>query len=210
MTLAATRPTRLMAALSAACAVTGFAAFGGWSWLTGDGNVESALTQTGALGPIAFVAVMWVTQPVGVPGAVYMVPAGVVWPAPLAVALCWLGNMGSSWLAFSFARWFARDWVSARIPSRLHRFDERLSDGGLGPIVALRVVFGQIPAADWLLGITRVTPRRFLVGTAVGIVPGILVFVILGGGLLDAWKELPALLQATLATLAIAAVAARQ
>jgi uncharacterized membrane protein YdjX (TVP38/TMEM64 family) len=187
----ATSRSRAVAAVVLVAAVAGFVGLGGWSWLTGDGNVEGFLTGTGAVGPLLFVVAMWLTQPLGVPGAVYMLPAGAVWPAPTAVALCWIGNLGASWLAFTYARSLARDWVMARIPARLHRYDDQLADGGVLPIVALRVVFGQLPAADWLLGVTKVTTRRFLVGTAIGIVPGILLFVILGGGLLDLWASIP-------------------
>jgi len=34
------------------------------------------------VGPLIFVLVMWSTQPLGVPGLVFMVPAGDVWPYP--------------------------------------------------------------------------------------------------------------------------------
>ena len=78
---------RIGALVAAVVAVVLFVALGGLGWVTGDGNVERLLTETGVVGPIIFVAVMWVTQPFGVPGVVYMVPAGVIWPAPLAIAL---------------------------------------------------------------------------------------------------------------------------
>lgn len=204
-----TRP-RALAALALLLAVGAFVGLGGWSWLTGEGNVESLLTDTGALGPVLFVVVMWVTQPVGVPGAVYMLPAGVVWPAPVAIGLCWIGNLGASWLAFVYARRLARAWVSARIPPRLRRHDERLAEGGLLPIVLLRVVFGQIPAADWLLGVTQVPTRRFLLGTAIGIVPGIVVFVVLGGGLLELWARVPLTAQLGGAAVVVAGLLARR
>jgi len=77
-------------------AVALFFLLGGYSWITGDGNVERLLTQTGILGPIIFVLLMWCTQPLGVPGFVYMVPAGIVWPYPLAIALSWIGNIGQA------------------------------------------------------------------------------------------------------------------
>lgn len=186
---------RAIAAVVLLAALGAFLGLGGWSWLTGQGNVEALLTDTGAFGPLLFVGVMWLTQPLGVPGAVFMLPAGAVWPTPTAVALCWVGNMGASWLAFTYARRLARDWVVERIPARLRRYDDRLADGGVLPIVVLRLVFGQIPAADWLLGVTKVSARRFLIGTAIGIVPGILLFVILGGGLLDLWASIPLAVQ---------------
>ena len=170
-----------------------FFVLGGYGWITGDGNIEELLTETGVLGPLIFLLVMWCTQPLGVPGFVYMVPAGIVWPYPLAIALSWIGNLGASYIAFMFARWFARDWVRYRIPPRMHRYDDRLEQGGLRPIILLRLVFGQLPPADWLLGVTKVTQRNFLIGTGIGIIPGVVFFVVAGGSLVDVLRDMPIL-----------------
>jgi len=178
------RKVAALAVVAVAAAV--FVVLGGFGWVTGDGNVENLLTETGVVGPLVFVLVMWLTQPLGVPGAVYMVPAGIVWPYPLAIALSWIGNMGASCLAFAFARWFARDWVQLRIPKRMYPYNDRLVAGGVWPIVLLRLVFGQLAPADWLLGVSKVSTRNFLIGTAVGIIPGVVLFVVAGGGLFDA------------------------
>lgn len=190
--------------------VAAFVLLGGYGWVRSDGNVEELLTETGVVGPLVFVGVMWATQPLGVPGFVYMAPAGVIWPIPLAIGLSWIGNMGASWLAFAFARWLARDWVADRIPARMGRFYDRLSRDAFGPVVVVRLLFGQLPPADWLLGVTRVSTRTFLVGTAIGIVPGIVVFVVAGGSLLEAAGDLSATARwIALGVLAVAIVVVR-
>lgn len=176
---------RLAALFAILASAAAFFALGGYSWLRGDGNVEEFLTGTGAIGPVVFVLVMWGTQPLGVPGLVYMAPAGVVWSWPLAVALAWVGNMGASYLAFAFARWFGRDWVTERIPAGIGRYADRISSGGVWSVVLLRLLFGQLPPADWLLGVTKVTNRNFLIGTGIGIIPGVIVFVVVGGSLFE-------------------------
>ena len=176
---------KLVALVGLTIAVVLVVALGGWAWLTEDGNVEDLLTDTGVVGPLIFLLVMWLTQPLGVPGFVYMVPAGIVWPYPLAIVLSWVGNMGASYLAFAFARWFAKDWVQARIPQSMHRYDRQLAEGGLRPVILLRLVFGQLPPADWLLGVSKVSTRNFLIGTGIGIIPGVVLFVVAGGGLFD-------------------------
>ncbi len=170
--------------------VAAFFVGGGYDWVTTDGNVERLLTETGVIGPLVFVVIMWCTQPFGIPGFVYMAPAGIVWPYPLAIALAWVGNMGASYIAFAFARWSARDWVKARIPTRMHRYDDQLETGGVWPIVLLRLVFGQLPPADWLLGVTKVSTRNFLIGTGIGIIPGVVLFVVAGGGLIELLGDL--------------------
>lgn len=182
---------RIIALVGVGLVAISFVAFGGLEWVRGDGNVEELLTDTGIVGPLVFIGIMWATQPLGVPGVVYMAPAGLIWSAPLAISLSWLGNMGASLIAFSFARWVARDWAQARIPRRMEGFHDRLHPDALRPVIALRIVFGQLPPADWLLGITRVSTRTFLIGTAIGIVPGVVFFVLAGGSILDAITGLP-------------------
>lgn len=176
---------RIIVLCAAAALIAAFFVGGGYRWVTGDGNVERLLTETGVIGPLVFVAIMWCTQPFGVPGFVFMVPAGLVWPDPLAIALAWIGNMGASYIAFAFARWTARDWVAVRIPTRMHRYDDRLETGGIWPVVLIRLVFGQLPPADWLLGVTKVSTRTFLIGTGIGIIPGVVLFVVAGGGMVE-------------------------
>ncbi len=197
---------RALALAGVALAAASFVVFGGLEWVRGDGNVERLLTDTGVVGPLVFVLIMWTTQPLGVPGIVYMAPAGLIWPAPLAIAVCWIGNMGASLIAFAFARWVARDWAQERIPARMEGFHRRLHPDALRPVIALRIVFGQLPPADWLLGVTQVSTRTFLVGTGIGIIPGIVVIVLAGGTILDALLGMPAAARWAVVALLVVAV----
>jgi uncharacterized membrane protein YdjX (TVP38/TMEM64 family) len=174
-----------------------FVVLGGWDFVRDGDRVEAFFTERGAVGPLVFVLAMFVLQPAGVPGLVFMVPAAVVWPLPTAIVLSWIGNMGASTIAFAMARHLARDWVQDHMPTRLQGWDRRLATGGLLQVVLLRVVTGQFTPADWLLGVSTVGVGRFLVGTGIGIVPGIVLATTVGGGLVDLlthrWIRLPAL-----------------
>jgi len=176
--------------LGAAVVVVVLAA-GGWEWLSDADRVEEFFTERGLLGPLVFVLLMWAVQPWGVPGAVFMVPAAVVWPLPVAMGLSWVGNMGASLIAFLFARWVARDWAQARVPERVRRWDDRLASGGILEVTVLRLATGQLPPADWLLGVSNVRMVPFLVGTALGIIPGIVVITMVGGSLFGWVAESP-------------------
>ena len=162
-----------------------FVALGGWDAISDGDRVEAFFTERGAVGPIVFVLAMWALQPAGVPGLVFMVPAAVVWPLPTAMALSWVGNMGASTIAFAMARHLAREWVQNHMPTRLRGWDERLAEGGLFQVFLLRVVTGQLTPADWLLGVSTVRSTTFLVGTALGIIPGIVLATTVGGGIVD-------------------------
>jgi uncharacterized membrane protein YdjX (TVP38/TMEM64 family) len=179
--LPAARGWRLAAAVAVAVAALATTAAVG---VDAD-RIQGWLTESGPWGPAAFVLSMWLLQPVGIPGVVWMIPAGVIWSWPVAAALSWVGNMGASSLGFGFARWAGRAWVAERLPPRLRAVDSRLGERGVGPVVALRVVTGQLAPAEWVLGVSSLRWRTFLVGTAIGIVPGILMAVVAGGGLVQ-------------------------
>ena len=53
------------------------------------------------------------------------------------------------------------------------------------------LVFGQLAPADWLLGVSKVSTRNFLIGTGIGIIPGVVLFVVAGGGLFDYFRDMP-------------------
>lgn len=71
---------RIVALVGAATIAGSFVAFGGLHWVRNNGKVEELPTETGVVGPLVFIGIMWATQPFGVPGVVYMVPAGLIWP----------------------------------------------------------------------------------------------------------------------------------
>ena len=175
-----------------------FVVFGGWDFISDGDRVEEFFTERGALGPIVFILAMWALQPAGVPGAVFMVPAAVVWPLPTAMGLSWIGNMGASAIAFSMARYLAYDWAQAKMPDRMRVWDQRIERGGILQVTLLRVVTGQFTPADWLLGVSKVKLPAFFIGTALGIIPGIVLVTTLGGGIVEnlgnRWVRLPVIL----------------
>ena len=171
---------------------------------------KERIRSWGPWGPLLFILAMWMIQPFGVPGLVFMVPASLVWSAPAAIALSWVGNMGSSFLAFEFTRRVGHEWVRDRIPPKLQRFDARLAAGGVWPVLALRVVTGQIPPADWLLGVSSVKRGAFLIGTGLGIIPGIVLIVVYGADVLEWLQGHPLLAAALIVLMVVRRVVARK
>lgn len=146
-------------------------------------TIEDLLTDTGFLGPGIFLVAMISLQPLGVPAVAFIVASSLLWSAPAAIGLSLVGNVAGSFISFSFARWLGRDWVSARIPERLRRHNERIGRGGIVEVIVLRLVTGPLPVADWFLGVLAVRIRPFFVGTTIGMIPWIVVFVLVGGSI---------------------------
>ena len=154
-------------------------------------RVTQLLRNAGPWGPIGLVLAFALLEPFGVPGALFAIPASWVWPFPLAFALSWLGAVGAGVVGFVFARSIARDFVERKIPARFRRFDERLETRGFVTVVIVRLVFFLAPPAHWVLGVSRVRFTPFVLGTAVGFLPGMAALVLFGEGLLRAWAAAP-------------------
>ena len=160
---------------------------------------EEWLEDLGWWAPVVYILSMALLQPLGMPGLLFMVPAGLVWPAGYAIGYSWIGNMLASSIAFVFARRYGRERLRPRIPERILRYEQRVVDREYVSITSLRVLTGQFVAADWFLGLTKVRVLPFLVGTGIGIIPGILLAVFAGSGIVEAFVARPILTGAVIA-----------
>jgi uncharacterized membrane protein YdjX (TVP38/TMEM64 family) len=151
-------------------------------------RVTEALRGMGPWGYVLYVLSFALLEPFFVPGVLFVVPAAIVWPLPLAFGLSLLGSIGAGIVGFGFARFLARDWVSQRVPERLHRWDERLEQRGLQTVIVIRLALFLMPLAHWALGISRVRFAPFVLGTAIGFIPGIAALTYLGEGVAD-WAQ---------------------
>ncbi len=148
-------------------------ASGAAAWLTDRDQIEEFLDEAGVWGDIVYVMGFTALQPLSLPGALLIVPATFVWSAPKVFLLSWVGGVIASTVGFGVARWLGREWIEARLPVHLLVWDARISKRGFLATTALRLVTGLAPPADWVLGMSRIGLAPFLLGTMVGLAPGI-------------------------------------
>ena len=152
-------------------AIGGLVWLGAFEPLRDADQMEEWLETAGVWGRLVYVLGFLALQPLSLPGALLIVPATFVWPSWQVFLLSWVGGILASTVAFSIARWLGRDWVEARLPDHFRKWDARLADHGLGATIALRLLTGYAPPADWVLGVSSVTFSQFLIGTAIGLIP---------------------------------------
>jgi uncharacterized membrane protein YdjX (TVP38/TMEM64 family) len=169
------------------------------------------LVEMGGWGYLVFVVAYWALQPFGVPGTIFVVAAPLIWPWQTAFALSMVGTMGASVIGFSFARFVAKDWVSVRIPARLHKYDASLERNGFQTVLILRLLLWMPPVLHALFGVSKVGFWAHVWGSLVGYTPPLLVVSYLGSELFDASGKLqldawPILAGLVLASLVIAVI----
>jgi len=173
-----TRLGLLLAALT--MGILGASHFGVFSYLANASYLRGLIVEIGPLGPLLFVALFSTFEAFGVPGVAFVGTASLIWPLWLAILLSWAGGVSSAILGFAFARTIGREWVQRRIPPQFHRYDEQLARRGLISVISARLVFFMAPPVHWMFGLSSVGWPAYLIGSAVGLLPGI-ALVSIGG-----------------------------
>ena len=138
------------------------------------------------------------------PGALALtVAGGMLFGTLPAVIYVNMGATIGAVLAFMAARFVIGDWVQKRFQDQLHRFNWELSQHGHNYLLILRI----LPIAPFMLvnycaGITKIPLSTFTWTTAVGVIPGSLIYAFVGEQLrnvhapadLFSWKIMLALL----------------
>jgi uncharacterized membrane protein YdjX (TVP38/TMEM64 family) len=160
-------------------------------WLTGAyeyANVDSvraAVEGAGFWGPVLFVLLFGLEGLGIVPGLLFMLTAIVLWPPGQALILNWLGALMAGIVGFTYARTLGREFIAARLPERIRRFERRVVERSLRTVIVIRLAFFISPPAHWALGLSPVSFGNFVLGSAIGNVPWVLGITLLGAPLLD-------------------------
>jgi uncharacterized membrane protein YdjX (TVP38/TMEM64 family) len=167
------------------------------------GELGFFLTDAGrvayVLAPLFMIVVAILPFPAEVPAMVN----GMVFGPVLGAGVTWAGGLVGAVISFEIARRWGRPAAERFVPRRFldpaDRFVHAAGWGGL--LVARLIPTIAFTALNWGLGLSIVPRRTFLWTTAVGIVPGAIVFTLMGTGLGALYREHP-----IIGTLAAAAV----
>lgn len=146
------------------------------------GAIRAELAELGPAGPWVFAGLYAAATVAAVPGSILSVAAGALFGPWAGVAAVWAGATLGACGAFAVSRWLARGatlrWVSKR-GGFLSRFERLLERHGAVVVLAVRLV-PVVPfnLANYAFGLTRVSFRTYAWATAVGILPGTVVYVL--------------------------------
>lgn len=154
-------------------------------------QLRAELLGMGAWGYLAFILAFAFLQPLGLPGIAFVIGATYVWPRPVAYGLSLVGSLAGSAIGFGFARFIAHDWVAARLPKKLRKYDAWIETRGLLTTAGLRAVFLMHPLLHALFGISRIRFSVYMLGCALGYIPSLAVVTWASGSVVDILKEQP-------------------
>ncbi len=181
-------PVLLAAALTGLAYALGLQRVLSFRWL---GERQQALHAFVAARPdvaaCAYLAIYAVAVALSLPGAVVLTLAGgLLFGTVLGGGLAVLGATAGAVLLFLAARYVVGDWLARRAGGLMARIRPGLERDGFSALLALRLLpvvpFWLVNLVPALVGMRL---GSFALATAIGIVPGTLVFASIGAGVGD-------------------------
>jgi uncharacterized membrane protein YdjX (TVP38/TMEM64 family) len=170
-------------------------------------EVRSWVESGGPGAPVVFVLLYVVLTVLFFPGAVLTGAGGALFGVAAGTGLSVVGGTAGATTAFLIGRRLGRGTVERAAGRRVRALDAWLGRRGLTTVLYLRL-FPVVPfnVLNYASGATAISARDYVLGTAVGIIPGAFAYAALGGSLEDPWS--PEFLGAVGLALALAVMGA--
>lgn len=144
-------------------------------------DVRSLVAAAGWAGPILYAALYAALTLTPAPASVVSITAGVLFGLPVGLGVVMAGALTGATIAFGLARVLGRGAVERVEGERLRRLDALLHRRGLLAMIGVRLVpLLPFAALNYACGLSGVRPRDYVLGTAVGILPGATAYVTIG------------------------------
>jgi uncharacterized membrane protein YdjX (TVP38/TMEM64 family) len=145
----------------------------------------------GPWAPIAFIAIYCISCVLAIPASILTLGSGflfgILWGSVWAVTGAMLGAMA----AFLVGRYLARDWVTKKIEGheKFKAIDDAIAREGWRIVLLARLApIFPYAVLNYGFALTRVSCRQYVIGTAIGILPAMIVFVYFGSLATDLTK----------------------
>jgi uncharacterized membrane protein YdjX (TVP38/TMEM64 family) len=153
-------------------------------WFSDPRKLKLEVLSWGAWGPIAYIMLFAVGPSFLVPGAVMTIAGGLAFGALWGAVWSLTGADLGALIAFGAGRFMGRSFVEWAIGTRFERVLGRLTQNGFYVTLYLRIV-PVIPynAFNLLAGASPIKFRDYFWASAIGMIPGTVLFAFLGDAL---------------------------
>jgi len=150
--------------------------------------MRSRVDAAGVWGPALFFALYTGLALIPCPKALLTAAGGALFGLWAGAGLALAAALVGAIISFGVGRLLGREAVDRLIRGRLARVDALLSDHGLSAVLVVRLV-PLVPfiAINYASGLSGVRFRHYVLGSALGMVPGSLAYAALGAYGTDPW-----------------------
>jgi len=152
-------------------------------------SLPRAVARSGSAGFVVFIVLSMVLELLWLP-RMWVIMAGALLFGPfVGAALSLVGDTASAMICYFVARGAGRDWVCRRLASRPKARQVMgllaVKRGALSMVVLRVVPIAHYTLVSYLAGVTGVKPKSFVIGNTVGLVPGAVLYALVGGSLFE-------------------------
>jgi uncharacterized membrane protein YdjX (TVP38/TMEM64 family) len=152
-------------------------------WLAA--TLQNALIQVnnwGVWAPIGFILLYNIATVLLIPGSILTLGSGVLFGIGWGSFYVFIAATLGATLAFLIGRYFARDWVNAKVQKmpKFQTIDQAIAREGLKIVFLLRLSpLFPFNLLNYALGITQVSLKDYVIGS-LGMIPGTILYVYIG------------------------------
>ncbi len=142
--------------------------------------IKLIVQQAGLLGPFVILFFYFVQIFIPFPTAGVAVISGAIYGPWWGILLVYLGLNLSGAASFWLGRYFGRHIIEERERGWLKKYDDKLKDRGFFTVLFMRLFQFPFDFVSLGAGMTQMSFRQFVIGTALGVIPSTVTFVTLG------------------------------
>lgn len=143
--------------------------------------VREFVAGSGSIAPVLFVLTYATLTVALVPGAILTTTGGLLFGIAAGSILAIIGATLGATAAFLIARATGRDAVDRLASGRVATVDEWVGQRGFLAVFSMRMVpLVPFNVSNYAAGVTAIRLRDFVLGTGLGIIPGVVVYTIIG------------------------------
>jgi uncharacterized membrane protein YdjX (TVP38/TMEM64 family) len=145
--------------------------------------IDNYVSSNGLEGQLIFILVASLLVTIGFPRQIISFLSGYAFGLNLgtiiAVVACGIGCA----IAFFFARFIGREWVTSKFPNRLAKADKFFSANTFATTLLIRFMpAGSNIVTNLVAGVSRARAFVFIAGSMLGYIPQTIIFALLGSG----------------------------
>jgi uncharacterized membrane protein YdjX (TVP38/TMEM64 family) len=145
------------------------------------GAIQEWVSRAGWAAPVIYAVAYAALALTPTPATVTTITAGVLFGTATGIAVVMAGALAGAAAGFGLARALGRDTVRRVDSRRLQRVDAMLHGRGLVAVIGARLVpLLPFAAVNYACGLSALRTRDYLLGTAVGILPSVTAYVMIG------------------------------
>lgn len=150
------------------------------SWMANVKEAQKYFKELGPWAPVPYLALFVVGALIHAPEILTVALGGIIFGNVMGFVYGWIGALLSGATCFLIGRYVFRDAFRMALIERfgaLRRLDRQFERHGIRTVMLLRLVLFLAPPMNWAVSATRVRFIDYLIGSAFGVIPGLLLTV---------------------------------